>query len=141
VTTTYFEKASIGYETAQRLIRRAEQEAAAIGVPSVIAVVDESGVLKLVGRMDGAPLSSVQVAQDKAYSAAATATPTDAWHDIARQVPELGIGLYSIDRLCPIGGGLPIRVGEHIIGAIGVSGGSVEQDIQVATAALKELDV
>lgn len=134
-----FGRASVGVDLAQRLVERARRHADGIGVASVIAIVDDSGVLKALARMDGAPLASVQVAQDKAYSSAATTLPTDVWYGIAQQDPSFGFGLSGIDRLCPIGGGLPIRVGDQVVGAIGVSGGTVEQDIEVATAALEEL--
>jgi glc operon protein GlcG len=131
-----FEKQSISSELAAALLRRAEERAAEIGVPSVIAIVDESGILKVFSRMDGAGLASVQVAKDKAYSAAATSVATDQWHGIAQADPSFGFGLAGIERLCPIGGGLPVSAGGVVVGGIGVSGGTVEQDIDVASAAL-----
>jgi glc operon protein GlcG len=134
-----FSKPSISSELAHRLVARAEQEASEIGVPSVIAIVDESGIAKLVSRMDGAALASVQVATDKAYSAAATGVATDQWYGISQADPSFGYGLPSIERLTPIGGGLPLHVGDALVGGIGVSGGTVQQDIQVASAAFAEL--
>ena len=65
-----FSKASISTELAHRMIAAAEAKASELGVPMNIAVVDESGVLKAFSRMDGAALLSVQIAQDKAYTAA-----------------------------------------------------------------------
>jgi uncharacterized protein GlcG (DUF336 family) len=71
-----FAKASISTEAAQRLIAAAEAKAAELGKPFVTAVVDDGGVLKALSRMDGAPVLSVQVAQDKAYTAVGFGLPT-----------------------------------------------------------------
>ncbi len=82
-----FEKASITTELAHRMIAAAEQKAPEIGQPFVIAIVDESGVLKAFSRMDKAPLLSVQVAQDKAYTAIGFGLSTDAWYDFIKDDP------------------------------------------------------
>src|SRR6478672_4593044 len=104
-----FEKASISSELAHRMIAAAEAKAQAMGTPFVIAVVDESGVLKAFSRMDGAPLLSVQVAQDKAYTAVGFAMPTHGWHDFIKDDPPLRDGATTgIDRLVIFGGGYPI---------------------------------
>ena len=135
-----FQKASISSETAHRMIGAAEQKARAIGHPMVIAIVDEAGVLKAFSRMDGAALLSVQVAQDKAYTAAGFGLSTDAWHDFIKNDPPLAAGATGgIDRLVIFGGGYPIKVGEQIVGAIGVSGGHYSQDMEVAQAGLAAL--
>lgn len=131
-------KATISQEVAEALVSAAEQKADEIGVPSVVVVVDESGVVKMLTRMDNAPLASIQVAQDKAYSAASTKMPTHQWYEVAQQDPAFGFGLPTgIDRLCAIGGGYPVEVDGHIVGGIGVSGGTPVQDMDVAAAALK----
>ena len=135
-----FQKASISSETAHRMIGAAEQKARGIGHPMVIAIVDEAGVLKAFSRMDGAALLSVQVAQDKAYMAAGFGLSTDAWHDFIKNDPPLAAGATSgIDRLVVFGGGYPIKVGEQVVGAIGVSGGHYSQDMEVAQAGLAAL--
>ena len=135
-----FQKASISSETAHRMIGAAEQKARGIGHPMVIAIVDEAGVLKAFSRMDGAALLSVQVAQDKAYTAAGFGLSTDAWHDFIKNDPPLAAGATGgIDRLVIFGGGYPIKVGEQIVGAIGVSGGHYSQDMEVAQAGLAAL--
>lgn len=134
-------KPTVSQELARALVSAAEQKADDIGVPSVVAVVDESGVVKALTRMDNAPLASVQVAQDKAYSAASTRMPTDQWYQVAQQDPAFGFALPTgIDRLCAIGGGYPIEVDGNIVGGIGVSGGTPVQDMDVASAALKVAD-
>ena len=106
----------------------------------VIAIVDESGVLKALLRMDLAPLLSIQVAQDKAYTAAGFGFSTDEWHNFIKNDPPLAAGATSgIDRLVIFGGGYPIKVGDRIVGGIGVSGGHYTQDMDVARAALSAL--
>jgi uncharacterized protein GlcG (DUF336 family) len=132
-----FEKASVSSELARRMIAAAEAKASELGRPFVIAVVDESGVLKAFSRMDGAPLLSVQVAQDKAYTAAGFSMPTHAWHDFIKDDPPLATGAATaIDRLVVFGGGYPIHVDGRVVGGIGVSGGHYSDDMQVAEAGL-----
>jgi uncharacterized protein GlcG (DUF336 family) len=132
-----FEKASITAATAHKMIEAAARKADELGQPMVIAVVDESGVLKALLRMDRAPLLSVQVAQDKAYTAAGFGIPTDQWHEFIKNDPPLAAGATSgIARLVVFGGGYPIKVADRIIGGIGVSGGHYSQDMEVARAGL-----
>jgi len=126
-------KSSITAEAAADVIRAAEQKANEIGVPMAIAVVDESGVLKAFVRMDGAPLLSVDLAKDKAYSAAAYGIPTHAWFDFIKNDPPLLHGIVKTPRLVVFGGGYPLQF-DGVIGAIGVSGGHYEQDMVVAQA-------
>jgi uncharacterized protein GlcG (DUF336 family) len=122
------------------MIEAAEQKAAEMGQPFVIAVVDDSGVLKAFSRMDGAPLLSVQVAQDKAYTAVGFGLSTDGWHDFVKDDPPLAMGAATgIDRLVVFGGGYPIKVGDAVVGGIGVSGGHYSQDMEVAQAGLSAL--
>jgi glc operon protein GlcG len=133
-----FTKASITTEYAQELLRKAEAKAKEMGIPSVIVIADESGVVKLSSRMDGAGIANAQVATDKAFSAAVTGVATELWQGIADGDPALGFGLASIDRLCPIGGGKPILSDEMVIGGIGISGGTVTQDLEMVEAVLPE---
>ncbi|MGH3261859.1 MAG: GlcG/HbpS family heme-binding protein [Trebonia sp.] len=136
-----FEKTSVSTELAQRIIAAAEAKATEIGVPMVIAVCDESGVLKAFSRMDGAALFSVQIAQDKAYTAVGFGMPSDAWHPFIKDDPPLATGAVGgIDRLVIFGGGYPLKRGEQIIGGIGVSGGHYTQDIEDAQAGLAAND-
>jgi uncharacterized protein GlcG (DUF336 family) len=134
------QKASVSTELAHRVIAAAEKKAAEIGVPMVIAVCDESGVLKAFSRMDGAALLSVQIAQDKAHTAAGFGMGTDAWHDFIKDDPPLAAGAVGgIDRLVIFGGGYPLVVDEATVGAVGVSGGHYSQDMEVAQAGLAAL--
>jgi len=132
-----FDKKSISTELAHQMIEAAERKAAGMGHAFVTAIVDESGVLKALSRMDGAPLLSVQVAQDKAYTAAGFGFPTDGWHEFIKDDPPLAAGATAgIDRLVIFGGGYPITLDGQIIGGVGVSGGHYSQDMEVAKAAL-----
>jgi uncharacterized protein GlcG (DUF336 family) len=132
-----FPKASISTEAAHQMIVAAEAKATEIGTPMVIAVVDDGGVLKAFSRMDGAALLSVQIAQDKAYTAVGFGMPTHGWHDFIKDDPPLADGAPTgIDRLVVFGGGYPITIGGQLAGAIGVSGGHYSQDQEVAEAGL-----
>jgi uncharacterized protein GlcG (DUF336 family) len=135
-----FAKQSISSEAAHQAILAAERKALEIGTPMVIAIVDESGVLKAFSRMDGAALLSVQIAQDKAYTAAGFGLSTDEWHDFIKNDPPLAAGATAgIDRLVVFGGGYPLKIGDQVVGGIGVSGGHYSQDMDVARAGVATL--
>jgi uncharacterized protein GlcG (DUF336 family) len=136
--TDVFVKRSVTTELAHRVLAAAEAKAGELGLPMVIAVCDESGVLKAFSRMDGAALLSVQIAQDKAYTAVGFGMPSDGWHPFIKDDPPLAAGAVGgIDRLVIFGGGYPITVDDQIVGAIGVSGGHYTQDMEVAQAGLQ----
>ena len=134
-----FAKASITIEAAQRMIAAAEAKAREMGRPMCIAIVDGDGTLKAYSRMDGAPLLSVQLSQDKAYTAISCGMPTHEWHEFVKDDPPLRDGIIKTDRLIVFGGGYPISVNEQIIGGIGVSGGHYTHDMEVARAGLAGL--
>jgi uncharacterized protein GlcG (DUF336 family) len=137
-----FPKGSISTEAAHEMIAAAEAKASEIGTPMVIAVVDDGGVLKAFSRMDGAALLSVQVAQDKAYTAVGFSMPTHGWHDFIKDDAPLADGAPTgIDRLVIFGGGYPITVDGQLVGGVGVSGGHYSQDQEVAEAGLTALGV
>ena len=97
------------------------------------AVVDPSGQLVLFEKMDGTQYGSIVVAQEKARSAALFKRPTKAFSDA---VTAGRVAVISLPGALPIEGGVPIVVQGRIIGALGVSGGTSEQDGEVAAAAL-----
>ncbi|MCC7365959.1 MAG: heme-binding protein [Dehalococcoidia bacterium] len=132
-------KPSITIEAAQKAIAAAEVKAREIGVPMCIAICDESGVLKAFSRMDGAALLSIQISQDKAYTSVGFGMPTHGWYDFIKDDGPLALGIPKTDRLIIFGGGYPIKEGNAIIGAIGVSGGHYTQDQVVAEAGLAAL--
>ena len=128
-----FERPSVTAELARAMIEAAEQKAADMGHAFVIAIVDDSGVLKAFSRMDGAPLLSVQVAHDKAYSAVGFGMATDAWHNFVKDDPPLAMGAApGIDRLIVFGGGYPVKVRGRSGWRDRVSGGDYSQDMEVA---------
>ena len=131
---------SVSAALAQRAIGAAREAASGLAVPVCIAVCDQAGHLVAFERMDGAPLMSAQLAQDKAYSVCAfSGLPTDQWWPMLQTEGALLHGIVKTDRLVIFGGGAPIRSGRHLVGAVGVSGGSEEQDSQIAKAAASSL--
>lgn len=133
------ESRSIGFGAARRALDAAAQKAEELGVPVAIAVVDRASHLLAYGRMDGAPLLSAQIAQDKAYTVAAFGLPTHEWFQLIKDEPALLHGIVKTDRLIVFGGGVPVRIDGELVGGIGVSGGSAEQDERIAEAAAAAL--
>ncbi|AZH25573.1 GlcG/HbpS family heme-binding protein [Haloplanus aerogenes] len=127
---------SITLDTATELIEAAERKAEEIDNPMVITVANSEGNLVAQHRMDDAWLASVSISRNKAYTAAALDTPT---HELA-EPSEPGNSLYGLQttdegRLVVFGGGYPLTDEEgNVVGAFGVSGGAVEQDMEVAEA-------
>jgi len=134
-----FQKATITIEAAQRLIAGAEAKAREMGKPMCIAICDSDGTLKAFSRMDGAALLSVQISQDKAYTAISFSMATHEWFEFVENDPPLLHGIIKTDRLIVFGGGFPIKTEAGIIGGIGVSGGHWTDDMQVAQAGLDAL--
>ena len=132
-----FQRPSVSAELVTELIAAAQRKAEELGKPFTVAVVDESGVLKGLLRMDNAALVSVQVAQDKAYTAVGFGIPSHSWHDFIKDDPPLAAGAPTgIDRLVVFGGGYPIVIDGAVVGGVGVSGGHYSEDMEVAEAAL-----
>ena len=134
-----FIKRSISAGGARRVVEGAAARAASMGLPVSIAVCDESGVLKEFSRMDGAPLLSVELAKDKAYTAAAFGIATHEWFEFIKNDPPLLHGITKVPRLIVFGGGNPLKIGDLVVGAIGISGGHYAQDMQIATAGCEAL--
>jgi uncharacterized protein GlcG (DUF336 family) len=121
-------------------LQAAREEAIRIGVPMCIAIVDESGLLIAFERMDGGKAHSVQVAIDKAFTAASARKPTHEYN--AACVPgNLVFGIHTAlgGRLCVVGGGYPIIVDGVTVGGIGASSGASEQDMACAEAGVRRL--
>lgn len=118
-----------------RALAAAKARAAELGCRVTIAVVDEAGHLKAYERMDGAEVAGVQLAPDKAFTALSNRIET---HELGRQSqpggPFFGIHTTWGGRMCIFAGGVPIRVGGEVVGAVGVSGGSAEEDLACAQA-------
>lgn len=122
-------------EDAKRVIAAAEEKAGEIGQPMDIAVVDAGGNLKAHVRMDGAFIGSINISINKAYTAIAFQMETK---DLAPQAqsgqPLFGLSDAAGGRIVIFAGGIPLRRDGEVVGAIGVSTGTVEQDQEVAEA-------
>ena len=132
---------AISAEAAFAACRAAVAHAEASGLRINVAVTDASGVLMAFLRMPGAFLHSIDIAIDKAYTAASFGFPTAQWAGIVDGDELLRIGLNQRPRLVMFGGGLPITEGATRIGGIGVSGGSAAQDEACAAAGIAALNL
>jgi glc operon protein GlcG len=135
VTASVRLQQTLTYAGARVAVDAAAVRAQALGVPVNIAVVDLAGGLLAFARLDGAPLLSGSIAQDKAYTVAAfNGVPTHAWFGLIEAEPALREGIVHRDRLVIFGGGVPVIVEGTLVGAVGVSGGTAEQDREIAEA-------
>jgi uncharacterized protein GlcG (DUF336 family) len=135
---TASQAAGLTSAAARRMIAAVEAEAAAMQVAMSVAVVDSGDQLVAFVRMDGADLVGVRLSQDKAYSALVNRMPT---RDLAPLV-QPGTEFYGYDsvaagRMIVFAGGMPLERDGVLVGAIGVSGGSAEEDQRAADAAVQ----
>ena len=129
-------KRTIATETVTRMIAAAESKSREMKKAMCIAITNEAGQLKGFLAMDGAPHLSIQIAQDKAFTASAFGIATHVWYDFIKNDPPLLHGITHTPRLIIFGGGYPILDEGQLVGAIGVSGGHYSDDMEVARAAL-----
>jgi uncharacterized protein GlcG (DUF336 family) len=130
----------IGAMAAAQAVQAAVTHAAAIEVPVNVAIVDPGGVLMAFLRMPGAPLHSVEIAIDKAYTAASFGLATSQWSAaLAQHSAAVREGIVRRPRFVAFGGGLPIIEDGQRIGGIGVSGASEAQDEAIAQAGLSAI--
>ncbi|HEV7640042.1 MAG TPA: heme-binding protein [Gaiellaceae bacterium] len=133
--TTTQTSTGVTLDTALHVIASARRKAEAIGVAMNIAVVDEGNNLVAFQRMDGAWLGSIDIAKGKAYTARAFNMSTKDLAPLCQPgEPLFGIHVSNNGRLIVFAGGIPLERAGAVVGAIGVSGGSVEQDQEVAEA-------
>ena len=124
---------------AKRIAERAEARSAELGVPVVIAAADAGGNLMLLHRIEGALLASIEIAINKAWSAVAFQAPTATLGPLASgDGPLPGLADTNSGRVVLFGGGVPVHVDGELAGAIGISGGTAEQDVDIATCALQD---
>ncbi len=129
------EPTGVTLRTAIEVMEAAAKRADEIGVPMNIAVVDAGNNLVTFARMDGAWLGSIDIAQGKAYTARAFDMSTEALAPLCQPgKPLFGINASNDGRIIIFPGGIPLRANGSVVGGIGVSGGSVEQDQDVAQA-------
>lgn len=126
---------SISLAGARQALDAAVAAAESIGAAMCIAIVDVGGEAVLTARMDGAPRLSAGIALNKAYTCAGfKGMPTSMWWGAIKDEPALVHGITHTPRLTIFGGGVPLVVGGEVVGAIGASGGSAQQDEDVAAA-------
>jgi uncharacterized protein GlcG (DUF336 family) len=128
----------------KRALESAENKANEIGSPSSIAIVDSGRELLGFVRMDGALLASAEISQAKAYTSRSMNAPTSALGEYVQPGAPL-FGLESAHfkagrALITFGGGVPVTVNGEVVGAVGVAGGSPDQDEQIAMAAAAVLE-
>ncbi|MCR8744835.1 GlcG/HbpS family heme-binding protein [Romboutsia lituseburensis] len=127
----------LSLEIVKVMAKAAEEKALEINVPVVISAVDKGANLMLMHRMENAFVTSIDISINKAFTSACLKQGT---HEIVDAV-QPGASLYGLQltnnaRIVPFGGGLPIIVDGNVVGAVGVSGGTVEEDMLIAQAAV-----
>src|ERR1700681_1894482 len=129
-------KHSISYELAQKMANAAVAKATELGVTENVAILDDGGNLKAFSRMDGTPIPTIEIAQNKAYTALFGVSTQDFFNFI-QDDPSLLAGIPTLARVAAWGGGFPIKVDGEVVGAIGLSGApTVQNDVDCARAAL-----
>jgi uncharacterized protein GlcG (DUF336 family) len=128
----------ISIENAKKAAAPAIAEARKNNWTMAVAVADPSGELVYFERMDNTQTGSVNVAQDKARSAAMFKRPTKAFQDVVAAGGD-GLRILALRGATPVEGGIPLMMEGKIVGAIGVSGGSSQQDAQCASAGVAAL--
>jgi uncharacterized protein GlcG (DUF336 family) len=128
----------LGVEMAERILAGARAKAGEMKTPMSFAVVDAGGYLIALVRMDGAGLLTPSIATSKAYTAAVFRRTSAELGKIAETRPQFFASIVNIGPVPLIagGGGLPIRQGGEVVGGIGASGGTPDQDVECAQAGL-----
>lgn len=134
---------SLTYAGARAALDAALARAGELGVAVNVSVCDAAGHQLAFARMDGAALLSASIAEDKAYTVAAFGgVPTGDWFGMIEDSPALREGIVHRDRLVIFAGGVPVRIGGPdgtVVGAVGASGGTAEQDEEIAAAGARAL--
>ena len=117
----------------------AVEKAEELNININVSVVDNKGLEMAFLRMENSYIHSIDIAKDKAYTSASFGFTTDTWTTIFKSMPHLEQGFSNRARLIPFGGGLPIFENGTKVGAIGVSGGTEEEDIICAKYAIEKI--
>jgi len=136
-TAQLAERKVLTLDAAKRVAAAAEAEAKKQGARVVIAVVDDGGNLLLLERLDDTQVASVNVGIGKARTAAIFRRPSKVFED---QIREGRVAALALPGATPLQGGIPIVVGGHVIGAIGVSGETPQQDEDLAKVGAEALN-
>lgn len=116
-------------------IKKAEE----LNININVSITDNKGLEMAFLRMENSYIHSIDIAKDKAYTSASFGFATNQWTTIFKSMPHLEQGFSNRERLIPFGGGMPIFENGTKIGAIGVSGGTEEEDIICAEHAIKKI--
>ena len=130
---------NLSLEKARKIIRAGERKAKEMNIAAVFAVVNPEGNLIIEERMDNAILVSIEVAYKKAYTAAALKLNTEDLTALV-QPGAMFYGLQSDPKYIVFGGGMLLKVNGNIVGAVGVSGGSAQEDMEIAKACVKAFE-
>ena len=135
---TASQAAGLTIDVARAVIAAVLADAGRMGVAMSCAVVDSGDQLVAFERMYGADLVTITLARDKAYTALVNRMPTSELAEVVQPGTEYyGYDSVAAGRMIVFGGGLPIEMGGVLVGAVGVSGGSAEQDEQAARAGVR----
>ena len=117
---------------------RVEAASSANKVPVAVSVIDVHGNVVLQYRMNGAPLFSIELSERKAYTSALVGMRTaDILPLVQPGQPLYPLSMVSDGRFCAMGGGVPLTIEGRLVAGVGVSGGTVEQDVSIVEAALR----
>jgi uncharacterized protein GlcG (DUF336 family) len=131
---------SLTLDDAKMMLSAAEAKATSLGIPYNVAVVDAGGHLLAFSRQDGALIGSIDLAIDKAVTARIFDKATSDLAELSQSgKPLFGIEVSNSGKVVIFGGGIPVTIDGHIVGAVGTSAGTVEQDVEVAEAAMAGL--
>src|SRR5713101_7694296 len=129
--TNVIKKHTISSEPAQKMVNAAVAKARELGVSENVAILDDGGNLKAFSRMDGAPIPTIEIAQNKGYTAL-FGVSTQEFFNFIQSDPSLLSGIPTLARVAAWGGGFPIKLDGEIVGAIGVSGAPMSRTTSIA---------
>lgn len=110
------------------------EKAQSLNIAIAVTLVDESGHMILFKRMDGAPLVATEAAKNKATTALFGLPTDELYNQVISQQPSMALSISNLSGVCPMAGGVPLYYDNCIVGAVGVSGGTLEQDGSIAMA-------
>lgn len=137
--SSLIELKSLSLETARAIADAVIAQARARNLKMHVTVVDVAGNPLVYQRLPGAPLPAREFSEKKAYTALSFNKPTSAWKQRLAENPHLAAGLTRHPRVAMIGGGLPVVIDGHLVGAVGVAGGLEADDEAVVQAALDDV--
>ncbi|WP_324172142.1 heme-binding protein [Sulfurimonas sp.] len=130
---------NITYQAAFVACNSAVKKAVELNIKINVSICDRAGLELAFLRINDAYIHSIDIAKDKAYTSASFGFSSETWTGVFKEASHLEQGFSNRDRLIPFGGGLPITINNELIGAIGVSGGTEEEDIVCAQAGINSI--